>query len=217
MSNDIRTSKRRVENHPALLDPELRRYDLTNKTYQASECIVICRNSDPYGHLLNMSGHFPVRVNGIRMRTIEALYQSMRFPGLPEVQRKIIETPSPLTAKRSIGPYKAQGREEWYQKKVKIMRWCLHVKLACNYDALAKLLDSSGETPIVETSPDGNFWGALWHDVRNELTGANVFGQLWMEIREEVRAMPMDDLLVVDPPAIEDFLLLGEPVGRVTP
>jgi len=69
------------------------------RKYYKSEAIVFQKNEDAFGHLSNMATAFPVVVNGIRIRTIEALYQACRFPNYPEAQREVIEQKSPMGAK----------------------------------------------------------------------------------------------------------------------
>ncbi len=208
-----RTRKKIVDTHPPLCDPTLSRYDLENMSFDPSKCIVICRVKDSYGGLLNMHGGFPMTVNGTVFRTVEALYQVVRYPNLPDVQHHIIEIPSPLMAKRYSLQFRDRGRPNWYQVKVKVMRWCLRVKLACNYDEFGKLLDSTADNTIVETSPDGNFWGGVPNE--GKLVGANVFGQLLMELRGEYRTKSREEMMVVAPLAIPDFVLFGKPISEV--
>ena len=213
--------KKVVPVHYSLLDPRLNWVDLVNRTYHRKDVIVIHTKDDEFGGLLNMSPGYPMWVNGARFRTVEALYQSCRFPTLPDVQREIEETASPYTMKHWIFQYRDNGgRKDWYQVKVLFMEWCLHVKLACNYETLGALLDRSGERLIVETSPDGNFWGGWPVDPKNkktcDLNGANIFGQLLMRLRSEYRQKPKEQLLVVEPPKIPDALLFGETIRRVT-
>ena len=57
------------------------------------------KNNEAFGSLSNMANGFPLRVNGISIRTSEALYQCCRFPHHPELQRKILEEKSPMTVK----------------------------------------------------------------------------------------------------------------------
>ena len=113
--------------------------DMTEKTYNASKCIVLHKVKEPFGDLLNMSSAFPMIVNGIKIRSSEALYQSLRFPFLPNVQKKIIDTASPLMAKRIISPLKGQSRIDFDELRIDFMRWCLRVKLACNYEGVGEL------------------------------------------------------------------------------
>ena len=198
--------------HPPLTDPDLQKIDLSNKRYIAADCVVICRVMEPFGHLLNMSSEYPLIINGVKINSVEALYQAMRFPHHPGLQQIIIVDPSPFMAKDSakVGKDRGWGRSEWYQKKVKIMRWCLQVKLACHYDEVGFLLDSTGDKDIVETSPDGNFWGGLRDD--DSYFGANVFGQLLMEPRTEYRTKKESEIKTVAMLDLEDFLLYGEAI-----
>jgi type I restriction enzyme, S subunit len=204
-----------IKQHPPLTDPDLASYDLTNKRYIAADCVVICRVKEPFGHLLNMSSEYPLIINGLKINSVEALYQALRFPLHPGLQRLIIEDPSPLMAKDSakVGKDRGWGRTDWYQKKVKIMRWCLQIKLACHYDEVGFLLDSTGDKDIVETSPDGNFWGGLRDD--DSYFGANVFGQLLMELRGEYRTKSEAEMRNVQMLAIENFLLYGDPIQKI--
>ena len=116
-------------------------------------------------------------------------------------------------AKRYSSQFRDQGRPNWYQAKVTMMRWCLRVKLACNYEQFGALLDSTGARTIVETSPDGNFWGGVPQG--DKLVGANVFGQLLIELREEYRTKSREELTIVAPLTIPDFILFGKPISEV--
>src|SRR5690606_37437152 len=106
--------------------------------------------NEVFGGLSNMAGGFPLRVNGIRILTSEALYQACRFPKRPDVQRLIIGENSPMTAKMKSKPYRQDTRPDWDQVRVKIMRWCLRVKLAQNWHKFSELLLATGDKPIVE-------------------------------------------------------------------
>lgn len=69
-----------------------------SRTYQRSDCAVFRKTDETFGGLSNMAPGYPVRINGVRIFTVEALYQASRFPHLPEVQRLIIGQHSPMTA-----------------------------------------------------------------------------------------------------------------------
>ena len=69
------------------------------RTYKYGEVCHFRKTKELNGGLSNMASGFPIKVNGIYMLTSEALYQSCRFPHLPEVQKKIIDEKSPMTAK----------------------------------------------------------------------------------------------------------------------
>lgn len=161
-----------------------------------------------------MAGGFPLDVNGVRIPTAEALYQACRFPHFPDLQQKIIGQRSPIAAKAVSRANRRLTRADWEQVKVDVMRWCLRVKLAQNWERFAPLLLETGDKPIVEFSRRDDFWGAK-PQANGLLVGRNVLGNLLMELREEVRSMGKKAFKVVKPPNIPDCLLLGKSIEPV--
>jgi type I restriction enzyme S subunit len=190
--------------------------DAQSRRYERSTSVVFLKTNGEFGGLSNMAGGFPLKVNGLRIFTLEALYQACRFPHRPEVQRLIIGQTSPMTAKMKSKPYRHDTRPDWDRVRVKIMRWCLHVKLAQNCDAFSELLLKTGDRPIVEQSRKDAFWGAKETE-DGTLVGRNVLGRLLMELREAVKTAGKDTLLRVEPLQIPDFLLDGRLIGVVQP
>ena len=184
-------------------------------TYDPASSVVFLKTKERFGGLSNMAPGFPLNVNGIRIRTSEALYQACRFPNRPDVQRRIIEERSPMTAKMRSKAFRKESRSDWDAVRVKIMRWCLRVKLAQNWNAFRALLLKTGNRPIVEQSRKDDFWGAKRID-EHTLVGMNVLGQLLMELRELVKAEGRMSLLLVQPLTIADFKLAGGPIEIVT-
>ncbi|SDP94515.1 conserved hypothetical protein, ribA/ribD-fused [Rhodoferax sp. OV413] len=182
------------------------------RTYNRADCAVFRKTAEAFGGLSNMAPGFSVRINGVRILTVEALYQACRFPHLPEVQRKIIEQTSPMTAKMVGKPYRGDSRPDWDRVRVKIMRWVLRLKLAMHWTQFSALLLSTGDMSIVEDSRKDDFWGAMPTDAAT-LVGMNVLGRLLMELREEIKQGA--ELRRVEPPAIPDFLLFDEVMGVV--
>lgn len=191
------------------------RRDSHVRTYDRAESVVFLKTKEKFGGLSNMAGGFPIKVNSIGIATSEALYQACRFPNLPEVQRIIIGQASPMTAKMKSKPHRRDGRPDWDRVRVTIMRWCLRVKLAQNWEKFSELLLSTGTLPIVEQSRKDDFWGAKPIDEQT-LVGMNVLGRLLMELREEVRCGTPAAFLRVEPLPIPDFLLFGKPTQVVT-
>ncbi len=181
------------------------------RTYERASSVVFLKTDEPFGGLSNMAGGYPLRVNGIRIFTSEALYQACRFPHRPEVQRLIIEQRSPITAKMKSKPYRQDSRPDWDRVRVNVMRWSLRVKLAQNWRTFSALLLKSGDRPIVEQSRKDDFWGAKAQE-DGTLVGMNVLGRLLMELRELVKSKEHDALLRVAPMDIPDFLLAGQPI-----
>ncbi len=184
------------------------------RTYDPSASVVFLKTNERFGGLSNMAPGFPLRVNGVRIRTSEALYQACRFPHLPEVQQLIIGENSPMTAKMRSKPYRRVSRHDWDFVRVKIMRWCLRVKLAQNWREFGRLLLATGDRPIVEQSRKDDFWGAKVA-VDGTLVGMNVLGRLLMELREQLKGDEAESLRFIEPLAISEFLLFGQPIEAV--
>lgn len=182
------------------------------RTYTRAESVVFLKTNESFGGLSNMAGGYPIRVNGIRILTSEALYQACRFPHLPDVQRMIIGENSPMTAKMRSKPYRKDSRCDWDHVRVRIMRWCLRMKLASNWSAFSDLLLKTGDRPIVEESRKDDFWGAKGSYDGSLLVGMNVLGRLLMELREQMTELGRDGFLRVELPPVPDFLLLGRPI-----
>ena len=184
------------------------------RTYDRARSVVFLKTNEAFGGLSNMAGGFPLHVQGTRIHTSEALYQACRFPHLPEIQRLIINQASPMTAKMKSKPHRKNSRSDWDRVRVKVMRWCLRVKLAQNWARFSELLLRTGDRPIVEESRRDDFWGAKPVDEQT-LVGMNVLGRLLMELREAVKSQGPDPLLSVAPLDIPEFLLFGRPIGTV--
>jgi ribA/ribD-fused uncharacterized protein len=184
-----------------------------NRTYSRHSAVTFRKTTERFGGLSNMAAGFPLSVNGVPIRTSEALYQACRFPHLPDVQRKILAERSPMTAKMKSKPFRSQTRPDWDYVRVPIMKWCLRLKLAQNWRSFSLLLLSTDNLPIVEDSRKDDYWGARPID-DDVLSGQNVLGRLLMELREKLKEGP-EGLKTVEPVPVDDFLLLGRPIPVV--
>lgn len=188
-----------------------------HKVYNANECCVFRKTKELYGGLSNMASGFPLKVNGVHILTSEAIYQACRFPHLPDIQEKIIKEKSPMTAKMVGKPYRNNSREDWDDTRIKIMRWCLKVKLAQNFFEFGKLLESTFDKPIVEDSSKDDFWGAI-RDKQDEniLKGTNALGRLLMELRQFYNEKRYSyEMFVVEPLNIPNFTLFGQKIDTI--
>ncbi len=185
------------------------------RTYHRDDCVVFLKTNELYGGLSNMAGRYPVRVNGICVRSAEALYQACRFPHLPDAQEMILQQTSPMTAKMKSKPFRKDSRPDWERVRVSVMRWCLRVKLAYHPDSFGRLLLATKEKPIVEESRKDSFWGAK-PEGDDTLVGYNVLGRLLMELREGFKERSSDDFLTVQVPIIKDFFLLSRPIEKIS-
>lgn len=182
------------------------------REYIRSEVVRFRKTDEEFGGLSNMAPGFPLRIHGTVVFTSEALYQACRFPHLPEVQRLIISQTSPMTAKMKSKPYRKDSRPDWDAVRVKVMRWCLRVKLAQHPDKFGRLLRATDGKPIVEESLKDDFWGAK-PQPDGRLLGQNVLGRLLMELRQWATEHPQSEWLRVDPLPIDDFHFLGREIG----
>ncbi len=190
-----------------LADSQVRVYDRTKS-------VVFLRTKDSFGGLSNMAGGYSLCVNDAQFRTSEALYQACRFPHFSEIQKLIIDAPSPMIAKAISKHNMENSRADWMRVRVRIMRWCLRVKLIENWHSFGSLLLETNDKPIVELSFKDSFWGAKPVD-KFKLVGMNVLGRLLMELREEVNSDQHDSLLQIHPVQIPDFILLGAPINTL--
>ena len=187
------------------------------RTYVRSEVVVFYKTKEAFGGLSNMAAGFPLQINGVRILTTEALYQACRFPHMPDIQREIIGLCCPMTAKMKSKPHRKNSRPDWDEIRHKVMRWCLRVKLAQNYEGFGRLLLATRNQPIVEQSRKDDYWGAkVVDDTADTLVGHNVLGRLLMELREKLKDDTEGALKTVPPLGISDFMLLGKPIETVT-
>lgn len=159
-----------------------------------------------------MASGYPIKINNIQILSSEALYQAMRFPNYPEIQKEIILQKSPMTAKMKSKKYREYTRSDWEDIKLIIMRWCLRVKLIQNWDKFGSLLLSTKGKDIVEESNKDSFWGAIPSD-KYLLVGVNALGRLLMELRDELPQYLNSKELSV--PNIIDFKLYGNSINAI--
>jgi ribA/ribD-fused uncharacterized protein len=186
---------------------ELRQYDSTH-------CAVFKKTKEKWGELSNMAGGFPVVVNSVPIKSIEALYQACRFPHLPDVQEKILSQNSPMTAKMVGKPYRDNSRTDWDEVRIKIMKWTLRVKLAQNWDRFSSVLIESNNMPIVELSNKDNFWGAMPSE-EGIYIGVNALGRLLMQLREQINNNNKTRFMNVPPLKINNFSLYENEIRAV--
>lgn len=192
--------------------------DMTSKlrSYKRKDVIVFCRTKEAFGGLSNMASGYPINVNSATILTSEALYQACRYPHLPNLQQEIIAQTSPMTAKMVGKPYRDNSRPDWLQVRTKVMRWCLRVKLAQNFERFSELLLSTGDLCIVEFSRKDEFWGAKVSPESDEiLIGQNILGRLLMELREALKVENAESFKTVPPPNIPNFFLFEKQIEEV--
>ena len=176
--------------------------------WDADTCVTFWRSRDEFGGLSNMAGGYPIRLGPHTIRTSEHLYQALRYPDHPDIQRAILAIPSPLLAKQKAHESLALERPDWHKIKPDVMLWCLTLKLRDNRERYGGLLLSTGKRDIVEASPIDDYWGAKPVRDSSRLIGWNVLGRLHWMVRGRLE-IDMIDLRrdVID---IPNFCLAGE-------
>lgn len=183
------------------------------RIYDSRNVLTFAKTTGKYGGLSNMSGDYALFVNEVYIPTVEALYQACKFPLYPSIQYEIISQASPMMAKAVSRSRQAYVRQDWDRLKVRIMEWCLKVKLVQNWDTFGRLLDSTGDAVIVEYSTKDCVWGAMPKG-DGTLEGVNALGRLLMKLRQEYlrEGKPLTE---VDPPAISGMMLFDTPIGVI--
>lgn len=195
------------------------------RVYRRGRSIVFCRVAEEWGWLSNMASEYPLYVlGGLRVATVESLYQALRFPLYPAIQDRILHEPNPMRANAMARESIALTRPDWESVKIRGMRYCLEVKTVCNPD-FADRLKRTGSSPIVALSEKDSFWGATPQE-NGTLQGVNALGRLLMGIRQHLHAVgPLwqprvtfpDPLLLglslieTPPPPVEDELTAEQP------
>jgi N-glycosidase YbiA len=182
------------------------------RVYQLENSCPFRKNNEEFGGLSNMATIYPLKVNQVNIKTSEALYQACRFPHFPEIQKKIIDEKSPMTVKMISSSNKKFSRKDWDFIRLKVMKWCISVKLAQNFNSFGSLLHQTGLRNIVENSAKDNFWGAIPNGDSTIFTGKNALGRLLMDLRKTFNSEHQYSLLYVEPPQIDNFLLFGEQI-----
>jgi type I restriction enzyme S subunit len=178
--------------------------------WSRKDCAVFFKVAEENGGCSNMAGGMPIVVNNVSLRTSEALYQAMRFPDHPEIQREIIEQKSPMAAKMVTKPHLHLTRPDWDEARIYIMAWTVRVKLYQNPDTFWNVLKDTENRMIVEQSRKDDFWGAKVVD-DDFLYGCNALGFMLSDMRDEVytRGIPTPVL------PFDNMMFLGEPIGAM--
>jgi len=178
------------------------------RKYHVDECVVFKSTKSTFGGLSNMAPGFPITAYGMWIRNAEALYQALRFPDYPEIQKIILQINSPITAKKYGRKCIDKTREDWESHRFGIMRFCIAVKLEQNKESFSKILKSTEGKSIVEYSDKDKVWGAL--KIGEYYEGTNALGRLLMELREKV----MNDKFELEIPQIPNFRLIGNVIKK---
>ena len=145
-----------------------------------SASAAFCKVRDEWGLFSNFAS-CRVEAGGAIWRSSEALYQALRFPGAPDVQRRIQQARSAFDAKAIARANVGLQRRDWLGVNLDAMGWTL----CCKRDAslgFAGLLRRAACLEIVEISVRDSFWGAK--PSPNGFVGGNALGQLLGRVRD---------------------------------
>jgi ribA/ribD-fused uncharacterized protein len=123
---------------------------LSIRKYNKNECITFKSTKAHFGSLSNMAPNYPIIINGTILRTTEALYQALRFPNYPEIQKEIIQYASPISAKKYGRTHIDKTRVDWNKIRFKVMKFCIEIKLHQNYETFSQMLLATKDLPLVE-------------------------------------------------------------------
>ena len=117
------------------------------RVYARSEVCGFRYSAAAWGEFSNF---FPLTVSIAagpwRMSTAEHLYQAAKFPGRPDVQQRIAETPTAREA-AAVGRTPGLGIDPaWHARRIDVMRWVLRMKREANMR-----LQSTRSSPRPET------------------------------------------------------------------
>lgn len=177
---------------------------LSIRKYEKGKCITFKSTKAHHGALSNMAPNYPIYIDGTILRTTEALYQALRFPNNPEIQKEIIQYASPISAKKYGRTHLNKTRPDWNNIRFKVMKFCIEIKLYQNYDTFSQMLLATKDLPIVEFTDKDKVWGAILEG--DYYIGTNALGRLLMELREKVKSENFELTI----PEIENFRFLNK-------
>jgi predicted NAD-dependent protein-ADP-ribosyltransferase YbiA (DUF1768 family) len=194
---------------------------------KAQKAVVTFKKTDEeFGGFSNMSGDFPILVNGVRVRSTVHLHQPLQFPDQPDVQRAILEEPSPMRAKwiaksKDDEKKNKEGnlkkvRGDWNEIQVEVMAFCLRMKLIWHWVSFGKLIESTDGKEIFEIEArevKSPFWGVVPDG--DGFRGESTLGKLLMELRDELIDSDNESLMVVTPPPHLGLKFLGEEIVAI--
>lgn len=180
---------------------------LSTREYKKNECVTFKSTKGKNGALSNMAPGFPLLIDEQPIKTAEALYQSLRFPCHPEIQKRIIDYPSPISAKKYGRTHLDKSRPDWNVHRFKIMKFCIELKLFQNMENFSKALLETDDLPIVEYTDKDKVWGAT--DEGDYYVGTNALGRLLMELRENLKGGKFNLTI----PDIDNLIFLGKPIS----
>lgn len=182
---------------------------LSRRKYLKQGTITFKSTKGKFGALSNMAPNFPVTINNITIRNIEALYQALKFPHNPDIQNQIISSSSPMISKRISRSFNNYVREDWEYVRFKIMKFCIDLKYFHNSESFGSTITNTGEKNIVEFTIEDKVWGAT--DEGEFYEGTNALGRLLMDLRLRI----IKEKFTMEIPEISNLKLLDKEIKEI--
>ena len=127
---------------------------------------------------LNNFAESPLLIDGKEYATVEHFYQAAKYPD-PEKAEQIRTAPDADQAKKLTRVIEGI-RSDWEEVKDAVMLTALQAKFQQNPELRTQLL-ATGQTHLVEDSPQDPYWGGALPGSKNRL------GEMLMQVREQLR------------------------------
>ena len=130
-------------------------------------------------HYLSPFSAHEIELSGVVYKTAEHAYQTLRM--VPDAQKKIRETKSPLDAWRLAQKCKKENKLDSAVNKDELMEQIFRAKLVQHSDIKDILLESE-DRELLKVYDTDYYWGT-----GADGSGENKMGKLWMKLRDELQ------------------------------
>lgn len=180
--------------------------------------ITFNKTDELFGGFSNMCGDFPIVINGHRVRTCEHLYQALKFSAHSDIQKQILEKPTPMAAKlfASKREHVDKIRKDWALIQLEIMDYCLRIKLIYHWVKLGDLLKKTETRDIFKIEArktKSPYWGVVPEGTG--FRGENQLGKLLMRLRNELLGENNEVLRMLVPPPHLNLMFLGSEIQTI--
>jgi N-glycosidase YbiA len=141
--------------------------------------ILFYSRSEAYSEFSNFAA-YGISLDGSWWPTVEHYYQAQKFDD-PDYRKTIRRAKRAKDAKDLGLTRHLPVRADWELVKDGIMLKAVRAKFRA-HEAIAQLLLSTGDRPLVENAPTDTYWGC-----GPDGTGLNKLGKILMQVREELR------------------------------
>ena len=154
--------------------------------YTHDQAAIFFRSKETHGVVSNMTGGMHLNVNGFHFQSSEGLYQALKYPSMPDIQKRIGSISSGLFAKNVAysKAYRPFLVPNWDSIRVDATIAILAIKLQQHPTKFGDALRATGNLPIVKRTPTTDtFWGAILQP-DGSVVGGNALGKMLTELRD---------------------------------